>query len=83
MVPSFSNSVGQFRLPFPNEKRVQKPLQEVYRKFIDAHLRLIEGFTKRDPGELIPPFRSETVALIDLMQHPTGTLRKKRRCKKI
>lgn len=69
------------RLQFPNEKRVQKPLQEVYSRFIDAHLFLIDEFTKRDPGELILPFRSEMVALIDLMQHLMWTLQKKRRCK--
>lgn len=66
-VPSFSTNVGKFSLRFPNQKRVQKPLQDVYNLFINAHFFLIDEFTKVDPGELSLPFRREMVAIIDPM----------------
>lgn len=83
LIAKLNNTVPQFQLRFPNEKRVQKPLQEVYTEFIEAHLFLIEEFTKGDPGELILPYRSEMVAFIDPMQHLMWTLQKKRRCKHV
>lgn len=56
-VPSFSTNVGQFRLRFPNEKRVQKPLQEVYSLFIDSYLYIISHLKKRDPSKSVLRFR--------------------------
>ncbi|SLM35921.1 Serine/threonine/dual specificity protein kinase, catalytic domain [Lasallia pustulata] len=60
-VPSFSTNVGQFRLRFPNEKRVQKPLQEVYSLFIDSHLFMISHLKKRDPKSNVDPTRDESL----------------------
>ena len=54
-VPNFSDKVGEFHLRFPKEKRVQKPLQDVYCRFIDAYLFIINEFKKTDPSGLILP----------------------------
>lgn len=69
LIVKLNNMVPHIELRFPNEKRVQKPLQEVYTQFIEAHLFVIDELAKRDLGELILPYRSEMVALIDPMQH--------------
>jgi hypothetical protein len=73
-VPSFSTHVGQFRLRFPNERRVQKPLQEAYSLFIDLNLFIITYFNQRDPSESILRFRSEITASVDTLQELMWTL---------
>lgn len=47
-VPRISTNVDRFTLRFPNEKRVQKPLHEVYSLFIDSYLFVISYLKKRE-----------------------------------
>ena len=54
-VPRFSNNDGRFDLRFPNDERVQKPLQEVYSLFIDSYLFFVSYLKESetcmgDPG---------------------------------
>lgn len=52
IVPSFSTDPRVYRLKFPTtERRVQKPLQDVYSLFIQSHLDIISYLRKKDPGE--------------------------------
>ncbi len=62
IVPRFSRSTGAFHLRFPKDKRVQKPLQEVYSKFIESHLFIISYLKKVDPRESTLPSISEVEA---------------------
>lgn len=48
LIVKLNNMVPHIELRFPNEKRVQKPLQEVYTQFIEAHLFVIDELAKRD-----------------------------------
>ena len=50
-VPIFAPHGRQFNLRFPSEKRVQKPLQDIYSLFIDANLFIISRLRNCDPGE--------------------------------
>ena len=58
----FSTNMDNFHLPFPNEQRVQKPLQELYSLLIDSYLFIIKFLKKRDVSESIsackPEFKS-------------------------
>lgn len=52
-IPRFSTNGGPFRLRFPNDKRVQKPLQDIYSLFIESYLFIIAFLRKRDPRKLV------------------------------
>lgn len=52
-VPRFSTDKGHFRLRYPNEKRVQEPLEDVYDLFISSHLFILNYLKKRDTSESI------------------------------
>ena len=64
-VPRFSTKVGKFHLPFPNEKRVQEPLQEVYSLFIDSYLLIIDFLKERGDSESNPSYNPKSKARTD------------------
>lgn len=70
-VPRFSTERGQFCLRFPNEERVQKPLQDVYSLFIDAHLFILSYLRKQGP-----PSRGDLTREEALRKHITDTAKR-------
>ena len=52
MVPTFSTQGHDFHLRFPNDKRVQKPLQDIYSLVIDTYLSIISHFKQFDRSGL-------------------------------
>ncbi|MCJ1271307.1 hypothetical protein MMC22_011207 [Lobaria immixta] len=46
LIVKLNNMVPHLQSQFPNEKRVQKPLQEIYTLFIEAHLFVIDEHAK-------------------------------------
>ena len=62
-VPRLSTSPDHFQLWFPNENRVQEPLQDVYTLFIDSHLFIISFLRKKGSSKSILQFsRSEMIS---------------------
>ena len=62
-VPSFNTKEGK-GVRFPKNKRVQKPLQDVYSLFINSHLFILSHLTKGQPVEHV---RSQTVPCTDAL----------------
>ncbi|KAL8917142.1 MAG: hypothetical protein Q9208_008111 [Pyrenodesmia sp. 3 TL-2023] len=42
-------------LRFPNDKRVQRPLQEIYSLFLGSHMRILSNLTREDAAPVIDP----------------------------
>ena len=77
-VPRFSTNIGgRPGLRFPNEDRVQQPLQDVYSLFISSLVFIISYLKGRDSGESILGSRFYKSAPIDPLQHTIETLPKK------